>query len=189
MKKLLLLLMVLVLAACASVRKIESGTHAIDERMALQIEGPWNHIDFPGIKPAQVWTMEGIHVDELLIYSDIKDGEAMHSSAASANKKDVTFRTTMQTEELVSMFEAVLTRDGSTFKLVKIAPQDFGGKKGFAFEFERTVKVSNVVQQGMGFGAVDKGALFAVVYVAPRLTFFPRHRANVEAIVRSAVIK
>ena len=189
MKKLLLLVVILVLAGCANIRKVESGAHAVGERLALQIEGPWNHVDFPGIKPAQAWTMEGIYVDELLIYSGVNDGEAMHSSAASANKKDVTFRASMQTEELVSMFEAVLTRDGSTFKLVKIAPQDFGGKKGFAFEFERTVKVSHVVQQGMGFGAVDKGALFAVVYVAPRLTFFPRHRANVEAIVRSAVIK
>jgi hypothetical protein len=189
MKKSLLIVMILVMAGCATVRKVESGKQNVGERLTLQIEGPWNHVDFPGIKPAQLWTMEGIYVDELLIYSGIKDGEAMHPGGQSNNKKDVTFRSSMQTDELVSMFEAVLTRDGSTFKLVSIAPRDFGGKKGVAFEFERTVKVSDVIQKGIGFGAIDKGALFAVVYVAPRLTFFPRHRSNVEAIVHSAVIQ
>lgn len=94
----------------------------------------------------------------------------------------------MQIEEVVAMFEGVLTRDGSTFKLLKLDPYPFGGRKGYRFEYERIGKVDNVQQRGVGFGAIDKGELFALIYQAPRLTFFPRHKDRVDAIAKSVVI-
>lgn len=48
--------------------------------------------------------------------------------------------------------------------------------------------VSCIRLLGVGFGAVDKGELFSLLYNAPALTFFPRHRARVEAIAKTAVI-
>jgi hypothetical protein len=179
----------LVMAGCATIQKVESGVRPIGERLTIKIEGDWNHLDFPGLKPAQIWTMEGITVDELLIYSGIKDGQAMHAETDGAPKdKKIVFRSNMRTEEIVSMFSSVLSRDGSTFKLVKVQPYPFGGRAGFRFDYERVRKVDGVIEQGMSFGAVDKGELFAVVYQAPRLTFFPRHRGRVEAIGSSAAI-
>jgi hypothetical protein len=177
------------MAGCATIKKVESGVRPVGERLTIKIEGEWNHLDFPGLKPAQIWTMEGITVDELLIYSGIKDGQAMHAEndGDSKNKK-LAFRSNMRTEEIVSMFSGVLSRDGSTFKLLKVQPYSFGGRPGFRFDYERVRKVDGVIQQGIGFGAVDKGELFAVVYHAPRLTFFPRHRGRVEAIGGSATI-
>jgi hypothetical protein len=188
MKKLLLLCLVLLLSACASVKKIETGKNMVGERLSVIIEGPWNHLDFPGIRPAQVWTMEGLTIDEFLIYSGIRDGEVMHPEDASGKRKNFVFRSTMPTEAIVSMLEGVLSRDNSTFRLVKLEPYPFGGKKGFRFEYERIRKVDNVQLRGVGFGAVDKAELFAIIYHAPRLTFFPRHQARVEAIAKSARI-
>ncbi|HJW24503.1 MAG TPA: hypothetical protein VJ576_06350 [Rhodocyclaceae bacterium] len=190
MKKLLFIVLALVLAGCASVKKVESGNHVVGERLSLNIQGMWNHLDFPGIKPAEVWTMEGVTVDEFLIYSGIRDGQAMHpETAASGQAKSFVFRSAMQSEEIVSMFEGVLTRDGSSFKLLKLEPYAFGGKKGYRFEYERNRKVDNVQLRGVGFGAVDRGELFAMLYHAPRLTFFPRHKDRVEAIAKSVVIQ
>ena len=190
MKKLLVVLLAMLLAACASVKKVESGANPVGDRMSITVDGNWNHLDFPGLKPAQVWTMEGIAIDELLVYPGIRDGQAMHPEfSANSRNKDFTFRKTMQTEEIVSMFEGTLSRDGSTFKLKKVEPFAFGGKKGFRFEYERIRKVDGVRLSGIGFGAVDKEELFALVYQAPRLTFFPRHQARVEAIAKAVVIK
>jgi hypothetical protein len=156
----------------------------------MQLEGPWNHIDFPNIKPGQVWTMEGVTVDELVIYSGIKSGQVMHpENSAQSKKQNVVFLSSMPTEQIVSMFEGVFTRDDSIFKLLRVEPSTFGGKKGFLFEFERIRKSDNLRQLGFGYGAVDSGELFALVYVAPALTFFPRHQARVEAIAYSAFIK
>ena len=189
MKKLLLISLCLFLAACGTVKKVESGARTVGERMVATIEGNWNHVDFPGIKPAEVWTMEGVTIDELLFYSGIKDGQAMHPEyAANAQKKNFVFRSAMQPEDVVGMFEGVLTRDGSTFRLIKLEPFPFGGRKGYRFEFERVRKFDNVQQLGVAYGAIDRGELFALVYYAPRLTFYPRHQARVEGIARSVRI-
>jgi hypothetical protein len=190
MKTLFGVVVVLLLAGCGSVQKVQSGANTVGERMTVTIEGAWNHLDFPGIKPARVWTMEGVTIDELLIYSGIKDGQALHADDAPGNnKKKILFRSDMQIEEVVSAIEAVLSRDDSVFKLKKVEPYPFGGRKGFRFEYERIRKVDSVQQLGVGFGTIDQGELFAMVYQAPRLTFFPRHQARVELIAKSALIK
>lgn len=189
MKNILFVVLVAVLAGCGSVRKVESGTVSVGERLTLHIEGNWNHLDFPGIRPAQLWTMEGVTVDELLIYAGIVDGQAMHPQpGANVKKQNVVFRSNMPLEEVVSMFESLLTRDQSAFKLTKVAPYPFAGKKGIRFEYERIRKTDSVVQNGIGFGAIDKGELFAMIYQAPRLTFFPRHKARVESIAKSVAV-
>jgi hypothetical protein len=183
--RLLTLLVVLLLAAgCASVNKIESGERKIGDRLVIQLDGAWNHVDFPNMGPAQTWTMEGLPVDQLLLYSGLKDGEAAHATT-SGGQKSFAFRASMQPDEIVSMFEGMLTRDGSTFKLGKLEPAAFG-EKGFRFEYTVTRKVDNVQLAGVGYGSVSKGQLFAMLYQAPRLTFFSRHQQRVEQMARTA---
>lgn len=190
MNKLLVVALAVVLAACATVRKVESGSRPVGERMTMTIDGHWNHLDYPGIRPAEIWTMEGVTIDEFLIYSGIRDGQVMHpETPASSQKKNIVFRSNMQIEDVVAMFEGLLTRDGSTFRLISVEPYAFAGGQGFRFEYERIRKVDNVQQRGVGFGAIDRGELFALIYQAPRLTFFPRHKERVEAIARTVSIR
>jgi hypothetical protein len=79
--------------------------------------------------------------------------------------------------------------EGSEFKLLKLEPSAFGGEKGFRFEYALTRKADGVTLSGFGYGTVSKGELFALVYQAPRLTFFSRHKDRVEQIARSARVK
>jgi hypothetical protein len=174
------------LAGCVAIEKIESGERSVG-RMVVTLEGAWNHVNVPALGPAQIWTMEGLTIDQLLLYSGIKDGEIVHGpNPAAAKRKDFAFRSTMQPDEIAAMFEGMLTRDGSIFKLVKLEPATFGGVRGFRFECILTRKLDHVVLSGMGYAAVSKGELFAILYVAPRLTFFSRHAPQVERIARSA---
>jgi hypothetical protein len=189
MKKLLVALAVLVVAGCASVTKMESGTQALGDRLVLTLEGAWNHVNAPGLGPAQVWTMEGLPLDRLLIYPGIKDGEAIHASGGGAKRKDLVFRSGMQADQVVALFEGMLTGDGSSFKLVKLEPAAFGGEKGYRFEYALVRRGDGVQLSGVGYAAVSKGELFALVYQAPRMTFFARHKDRVESIARSARVK
>ncbi len=84
------------------------------------------------------------------------------------------------------MFEGMLTRDGSQFKLVKLEPAPFGGGKGSASNTRSCRRVDNAQLSGVGFGVVNKGELFALLYHTPRLAFFPHHQPRVEQIARSA---
>jgi hypothetical protein len=188
MKKLAFVLAALALAACATVAKVDSGKQAVGERLTLTLEGPWNSVDLPNT-PAKIWTMEGLPLDQLRIYSGIKDGEELDRGGPGAAKKPINFRSDMRPDDIVGMFETAVTRDGSTFKLDKLEPWTFGGQKGFRFEYTFTRKLDGVVNLGVGYGAVSKGELFALLYAAPRLGFFARHKDRVEQIARSAVIK
>lgn len=182
--------LVSLLAGCATVRKVETGINSVGERLSFNLDGPWNHVDFPGIKPGQVWTMEGIFVDELIIYSGIKNGEKMHApNPAGGKTKDIVFTNQMNREELAAMFEGVLAKDGSAVNRKRISPSAFGGIPGVMFEFERTRKDDGLKQLGFGYAAIDGGELFALVYVAPEITFFQQHKDRVERVARTAQIR
>jgi hypothetical protein len=186
MRVVLAAVIVALAAACATVEKVETGERPIGERMMLTLEGPWNRVTVQG--PAQVWTMEGLPVDQLLVYSGVKNEELVHARGGGSNK-DFAFRSKMQPDEIVAMFEGMLTRDGSQFTLGRLEPVTFGGEKGFRFEYSIVRRVDNAQLSGVGYGVVSKGELFALLYQAPRLTFFPRHRPRVEGIARSARVR
>lgn len=191
MKFLFMVLMIVALQGCVSVEKVVSGELKVGDRMTIQIEGPWNRISAPNMGPAQSWTMEGLPVDQLLLYSGIADSVVVHAESGAGqpdSMKSFAFRSSMQPEEIVTMFEGMLTRDGSRFTLTKLEPSSFGGLKGFRFTYRLVRKTSNVNLLGVGYGAVSKGELFSVLYMAPRLAFYDRHVGAVEKIAASARI-
>ena len=193
MRRLLLVLLAFELAGCAVVpkmEKVDSGQQNVGARLELTLDGAWNHFQSAQIAPARVWTMEGLPVDELRVFAGVKPGEAIDAGAPEvAGTKKIEFRSGMHADEIVAMFEGLYTKGGSTFKLDKLEPWSFGGEKGFRFEFTFTRKVDGVVNLGVGYGTVSKDELFALLYFAPRLGFFPRNKDKVEDIARSARLK
>jgi len=189
-KALFVAVVLLALTGCVSVAKVETGEHTVGDRMAVTLMGAWNHVNAPNLGPAQVWTMEGLPADQLLLFSGLKDGEAVHATAvAERGKKNFVFRSKMQPDEIANLFEGAFSRDGSSFKLVKLEPAAFGGGKGVRFEYSMVRKVDNVQLSGLGYAGVSRGELFAIIYMAPRLAFFDRHVASVDQIARSARVK
>jgi len=186
-----LLWMVLVLCcvtACTPARRMEAvapGDTAVGDRLVLTMVGPWNKVSSQG--PARIWTMDGLPVDQLLVYAGVKDGQPINVVPRGSQAQPVNFRSAMQPDEIVAMFDGMLSRNGA-FKLVKLEPAIFGGSKGLRFEYSLARKSDNVQLSGVGFAAVNEGELFAVIYLAPRLGFFARHQAEVEALARSAKI-
>jgi hypothetical protein len=193
MRNPLLILVAFQLAGCVAVPqidKVESGQQNVGTRLEMTLDGSWNRFQSPQTAPATIWTMEGLPVDELRVYAGIKDGETIDAGApAVQGVTKIAFRAGMQPDEIVGMFESLYTRGGSTFKLDKLEPWSFGGEKGFRFEFTFTRKVDGVANLGVGYSTVSKGELFALLYFAPRLGFFPRYKDKVEQIARSARLK
>jgi hypothetical protein len=191
MKKYPLILCFAWLAGCVTPPtpvKPESGEQVVGDRLTVTLDGAWNHIYVPG-QTAEHWTMEGLPIDDLQIYSGIKDGQAIHPVVSGSSAKPFVFHSAMQPDEIVSLFEGMLTRDGSTFQLVKSEPAMFGGAKGYHFEFKVVRKVDSVELSGVGYGAVSNGELFSMVYIAPRMTFFGRYQGRVDNIAHGARIK
>src|SRR5687768_18079867 len=109
MKIIAALLLALAVAGCASVAKVESGPKTVGDRMTLTLDGAWNRISAPGLGPAETWTMEGLPVDQLVIYSGLKDGQAIHAQGgyATASQKSFYFRAAMQPDAIAALFEGM----------------------------------------------------------------------------------
>lgn len=192
LRAILLVAIAVLVTGCASVAKVESGDRVVGQRLSVNLDGAWNQVTAPGIAGPNcyVWTMEGLPIDQLLIYSGVKNGDAIHSeSGANAEKKSYKFRSDMQPEQIVALFEGMLTRDGSSFTLVRLAPATFAGGKGFQFEYNLVRKADSVQLSGIGSAVVTRGELFAIVYQAPRLVFYPRHKMRVGHIIDSARLR
>ncbi|MGM9512765.1 hypothetical protein ACS5PK_00760 [Roseateles sp. DB2] len=185
-----LLCAALALAGCAAVQKVEVGDVTIKERLAVTIDSPWNQFGTGMGDNTPTWTKEGITIDALQFYVGIRDGALL--APQLSGQKDaapLVFKSGMQPEQVVALFQSLMTRDGSAFTLEKIAPTEFVGTKGFRFEYTLTRKIDDVRLQGVGWGAIKNGDLFLVNYAAPRLRFFGAYLPQAEAIARSARVK
>ena len=191
MKKIISLLLIAVLAGCASVVKVE-GEQTVNQRMKVQLTDAWNKLPTQA-QPYELWTQEGVMLDQLRLWAGVKPGQsllAMPSSSSSQKAPRVpTYTAGMTPDQLVTLFEIMYSVDGSLVTMEKVEPVMFAGEKGVQFEFAVTRKGDDVQLRGVGWVAVRNNELFAASFVAPRLAFFPRLRPLAERVVQSARIQ
>lgn len=177
-------------AGCAQVSHVATGDVTLRERLTVTVDKPWNQFESGFGDGIPTWTQDGFMLDTLRFYAGLKDGALIAPTPSEPKgSKPLAFKATMQPAEIVALFEGSFSRDGSTFQLDRLAPQPFAGQTGFRFEFSVVRKFDEVRLKGIGWGAVRNGELFAIIYAAPRLSFFDRHLASAEAIAKSARIK
>ncbi len=180
----------LLLAACAApVSRVEVGEVTIGKRLAVKVDAAWNQFGGGLTAGVPTWTMEGITIDALRFYTDIKDGQTFGPSNPPKGRQPLIFKASMQTADIVAMFQSLQTQDGSSFTLDKLEPADFLGGAGFRFEYSTVRKLDEVPLKGVAYGRVRDGELFLVSYSAPRLVFFPRYQPRVETLIKGVSLR
>ena len=200
MKRLVSMLVVVLLAACTSMAKVE-GEQVINERLVVNVPGAWNRVvDRSEKPPYESWTQEGIPLDDLRLWGAVRPGQplltkwATYSRAADAKDARVpTFRTGLTPEKLVSLFEEVYATAG-TVSITKVEPTVFAGEKGVRFEFTLARRSDDLDLRGVGWVAVRPDPvwgeeLYAAAFVAPKLSFYDRLLPLAEAVVKSARVR
>jgi len=186
----LAVLLAATLAGCAAVSKVDNGEALIRSRLSVQVTEPWNQFERGLADNTPTWTHEGITVDSLQFYVGVKDGELLAPTPTGRKGiEPLTFRATMQPADVMTLLQTLLTRDGSSFSLDRLEATEFVGTRGFRIEYSMVRKLDEVRLRGVAFGAVLNGELFLINYSAPRLAFYPKHAAGVEALARSAKVK
>jgi hypothetical protein len=174
-------------AGCAQVSKVATGDVTIRDRLIVTTDRPWNQFERGITDNPPTWTQDGLAVDALRFYVGLKDGELLAPTTSDPKAtRPLAFRSSMTATDVVTLFEALYSRGGSTFQLDRLAPQPFLGAEGFRFEFSGIRKEDEVRLRGIGWGTVRNGELWVVTYTAPRLSFFDRHLGAAESVVRSA---
>jgi hypothetical protein len=177
----------LALAGCANVALVPAGETVVAGKVSLRLDDAWNQLNLPN-RHDVTWTMEGLTVDQLVFYVDVKPGDHIGPPAVK-EQRPLQFKAGMQPHEIVALFEGLNSRDGSAFTLDKLEPADFMGEKGFRFQYTVVRKFDSVRLSGEGWGAVHQGDLYVMTYTAPRAGFFPRYALKVEQIAKSARFK
>lgn len=191
MKRLLRTLsLALALTGCAVVTKIGPGEALIAEKIGVPVDAGWNQFAgrFGGSNAAALWTNEGLTVDQLSFYVAMKDGDAI-APPLGKDQRPLTFKSAMQPHEVVALFEAFYTRDGSSFKLDKLEATDFLGQRGWRANYTVVRKIDDVKLAGSAWATVRAGELFAMTYTAPSIGFYPRQLPRVEKVASAARFK
>lgn len=190
-KKLLVLFaFVFLFAGCAQVIKIAPGEATIADKIGVPVDSGWNQFQgqFGGSNAAALWTVDGLAIDQLNFFVGLKDGDLIAANAGK-EQRPLAFKAAMQPHEIVALFEAFYTRDGSQFKLDKLEPTEFLGQRGWRAQYTVLRKIDEVKLSGSAWATVRGGELFAMTYVAPSLGFYPRQVAKVEKAAAAARFK
>lgn len=188
MKFLCNLIVVLALAGCANIALVNPGEQLVGEHLLVKPDSAWNEVGPISTDTIKTWTIDGLPLDQLVIFSGIKDGESLNPKAEGSTKPLV-FRANMRADEVVGLFESLLTGIGGSITVTKLEPVNFAGSKGFRFEYEMVHLESEVRMRGVGYGTVNQEQLYAIVFVAPRVGLFPRYISRVEQLVASAQLR
>lgn len=193
MKKILAIFLMLLLAGCINIVKVE-GDQVINNKLAVKLPHAWNKL--PAFsQPYETWTLDGMGLDELRFWAGFKPGQALMTippgtvPLGQKAPRVPTYTAGMQPDQLVSLFETLYSADGSTVKIQRIDAVPFAGEKGLRFEFSVTRKTDDLLLSGVGWVAVREGDLYAATFVAPQLSFFRRLYPKAESIIATARIK
>ena len=195
MKRLLLLVLALVLAACTTIAKVE-GEQVVNDKLMVQVPAAWNKINDPwSDEPYDTWTQEGMPLDHLRLWGGVQPGQPLMAKPTvffrgpgEKDKRVPTFRAGMPPDQIVSLFESLYATSG-TMQLTRVEPAQFAGEKGVRFEFTLARRGDDLLMNGIGWAAVRGDALYAATFVAPKLAFYERLRPMAEQVVASARIK
>ena len=178
------------LAGCAQMSQVASGEVVVGGRMVVNLDKPWNQFEQVMGDGIPTWTQDGITVDTLKFYVGLKNGALIAETPSEPKgQAPLAFKSSMQTAEIVGLFERLYSRGGSSFTLERVVPQHFVDTPGFRFEFSSIRKSDDVRLRGVGWGAVRNGELFAITYTAPRLAFYPAGLPSATSIASSARVR
>lgn len=148
----------------------------------------WNRGSARPIKKSEVWTLDGVVLNELYFVSGLIGGETMLRDAAKKDRPLPKFAATMQLTDIPEFVESSYrTAFGtSMFKITNVEPAKLGGHDAVRFAYEYAVEGSKITRKGLATGTVVNKQFYLISFTAPATFYFDRDRARVTAIMDSA---
>ena len=148
----------------------------------------WNRWSSRPSKKGEVWTLDGVSLNELSFFAGVANGESIYKERNKKDKPLPKFDAKMTLPDIVQMFEASnrIIMETSLFKVDQVEPATLAGHKGVRFTYEYTVKDEEVRRKGEGRAAVIGGKLYLINFVAPAIHYHDAGIDEARAIMDSA---
>ncbi|MFM5908218.1 MAG: hypothetical protein ACKOPO_11645 [Novosphingobium sp.] len=170
--------------------KPATATAVAKSTLTVSAGEEWNRNSYRPIKKAELWTLDGLALNEVYFVSGLIAGEPLYREVDKKNKPLPKMAKAMQLTDIPEFFESSqrVALGTSLFELTGTEPVKFAGADGVRFTFEYAVQGNPMRYKGMAQAALIKGQLYLISYIAPSIHFFDRDRAKAEAIMASARI-
>ena len=191
MIRLTVLFLLIFLSGCATYETVQTGSASVGS-LQVKTASQWTSInpDFlaPG-GPTGVWTKDGTHLNYVLLYDGVEDGQTLFKVQGNETEPYPAFRSVMAESEVSELVADSIKRfaGANEVVVVKLTPTTFAGRQGFAVELAYTGK-SELDYRAYASGAVIEEELYLIIFNAPRLHFFDKDIEQVRRIVNSATV-
>jgi len=188
MKKIVLLIIVTILGACSTHSIVTDKPQTI-KSITVTPTLIWNKVPSNlSIGGVPTWTADGISLNSLSFFSDIKDGKTL----IKATKKEQfpIFKADMLPTELVELIESTLAKayEAKVLSSGNLKPLKLGNDDGFEYTFD-FVAGDELPRRGYIAGAVKNEKLHIIFYQAARLHYYDTRVGDVRDIIKTAAIK
>lgn len=191
-RTLTLLMLLAVLAACATAYTLVTpGVVAVGD-LTVQAGGGWNsappYATRYARKESVSWTNDGLLLDRLVIIPGVPDGEPLLISREQTAAMPV-FRADMLPNEIEELVESTIVKFFGEGQAVvstqNLRPHRFGNDPGVLFDLTATVTESPEYKGLVGaFIANEK--LYVVYFLGATPYYYDKHIAAAEAVIKSA---
>lgn len=183
MKWLLPLALALLMAGCASTHGLQRKGDVTVFDMVMTSGLDWSRIR--GHR-SEVWTIDGVQLNRLLIFSRIRPNEDVFQRARERKSRPdgLWYRPGMRLDELESLIaDGFNIQNGWTgVRTANLRPHAFGSAEGIRFDIEAT-SLSGLIYKGTIAAAERNGRLNVIVWLAPKEYYHGRDVAAVESML------
>jgi hypothetical protein len=148
----------------------------------------WNRWSSRPSKKGEIWTLDGVSLNELSFFAGIEGGEAIYKERNKKDKPLPKFDPKMALPDIVQIFEASnrIILETPLFKVDQVEPAKLAGHNAVRFTYEYTVKDEEVRRKGEARAAVIGGKLYLINFAAPAIHYYDAGVDEARAIMDSA---
>lgn len=147
----------------------------------------WNRWSVRPIKTSEVWTLDGVALNELYFVTGLASGGTLYRDAKKKDQPLPKLSASMDLTDIPGFVESStrIALATSVFEMTSVEPAKLGSEPAIKFAYTYAVEGSPLKRRGMGVGTIKKGSLYLVTFVAPDLYYFERDQPKVEKIIES----
>lgn len=160
----------------------EDGKPVKVNKASLEITplGDWNRWSASPSKRSEMWTIDGLSLNEMSVFGGILNGEPIYRETDKKDNPLPKFKSDMLLPDIVELFEAStrIVLQTSLFEVIGVVPAKLDDNDAVRFTYKYAVENDQLVRKGEAVAAVVDGRLYLVNFVAPEIHYFDRDAQN-----------
>ncbi|MFQ5785981.1 MAG: hypothetical protein ACE5H8_14325 [Alphaproteobacteria bacterium] len=180
-RRIVALLIVLWLAACAQYSLVEPGKRKIGEAFTVEPAIAWSA---SAEGKLETWTVDGPALEAIHFVKALADGDPLLGPGRPEEKRPVFRKDMSESEVMEFLIDSIAASGIARVEASGLRPISFGAVPGFRFEFSY-LSAEGLEMDGMAAGAIVDGKLYVIIYSGAHAYYYPKYMPEVERLIDS----